>query len=104
MNNNDKDLQNLNDAGLEKRMEKKFEAWGNSIDQKGNAFEKKIPRPVNAFLDALCMSVLIAGAAWVFKKLSLINNMPSYMMLGIIFCAVFVISLLYRLLIKKPAK
>lgn len=68
-NNNDKDLQNLNDVELEKHMEKKFEAWGNNIDQKVNTFTKKIPRPVNAFLDALCISVLIAGAAWVFKKL-----------------------------------
>ena len=54
-NNNDKDLQDVNEAELEERMEKKCEAWGNSIDQKANAFTQKLPRPVNAFLDALCI-------------------------------------------------
>ena len=98
--NNDKDAQKAREAELEKRMEKKCEAWGNSIDQKVDSFEKRIPRPVNALLDAVCISVLIAGAAWGCKKLSLINNMPSYSTFGIIFCALFVISLIYRLLIK----
>ena len=101
--NNDKDAQKASDAELEKRIEKKCEAWGNSIDQKVDGFEKKIPRPVNALLDAVCISVLIAGATWGCKKLSLINNMPSFTTIGIIFCAIFVISLIYRLLI-KPKK
>lgn len=84
-----------------KEMEKKCEKWGENIEKKIGAFEKKLPKPANAFFDALCISVVIAGVAWLFVKFNWIGKMPSWTTLGIIFCALFVISLIYRLIIKK---
>ena len=102
--NDRKDLQNVSDrelkAELEQRVEKKYESWGKDVEGKISAFTRKIPKPVSAFLDALCICVIIAGGAWVFKKFNWINQMPSRTMLGIIFCAIFVISLIYRLIIE----
>lgn len=107
MNENDdakKDLKNASaaelESELEKRIEKKAEQWGSGVEKKIDNFEKKIPAPLNALGDAVCISVVIAAGAWVCKKLGWINDPPSLTALGITFVVVLVLSLIYRLLIK----
>ena len=103
--NQSKNLEEASDAELkselEKRIEKKFEAWGDSLEKKADSFEGKLPRPVNAIFDALCVSVVIAAALWAFKKFNWINNMPPWTTFVIIFLSLLVISLIYRFSIKK---
>lgn len=99
--NKNKDTENEPEAELEARLEKKWDAWGNRIDQTVNAFEKKIPRPVNALSDALCITVVVAAAAWILKKLHGISALPSWSTWGIVFAALFVVSLLYRMFFKR---
>lgn len=98
-NGNDK-----NENDFEKKIEQKCEAWGNNVDQKADAFVKSMPAPVNALLDAVCISVLLIGLAWVTEKFSSRDIMPTWNIFGIIFGAIFVISLLYRLVMKARKK
>jgi len=86
---------------LEKDIGKKCEEWGNNLDIKVKALEKKIPRPLNALLDALCITVIIALAAWAFTKAGWIGGMPSRKIFAIVFGSLLVLSLLYRLFIKS---
>lgn len=106
--NKNKDLQNVSDeeikAELEKRTEKKCGDWGRNIEKKFDNFESKVPKPINSFFDALCLSVIIAGLAWLFTKFKWISGMPSWLTFGIIFCIIFLISLIYRLIIKPKRK
>ena len=107
-NSNKKNLQNASDAELkseiEKRMENKCETWGSNIETKIDDFTGKLPAPVSTFLDALCISVSIAGVVWIFEKLNWINDILSWGRVSILFCSVLVISLIYRLLIKPRHK
>ena len=80
---------------------KKCEEWGDNLDIKVKALEKKIPRPLNALLDALCITVIIAVAAWACTKAGWIDGMPSRRIFAVVFCALYVLSLLYRLFIKS---
>jgi len=90
-----------NEKELGKVIEKKCEEWGDNLDIKVKALEKKIPRPLNALLDALCITVIIAVAAWACTKTGWIGGMPSRRIFAIAFCALFALSLLYRLFIKS---
>lgn len=85
------------------QIEKKCEAWGNNIEQKITDLEKRMPPPVNAFFDALCISVLLAVCAWIISRIGWIGSMPSGLVFTVIFGAIFVISLVFRLVI-KPGK
>ena len=84
----------------EQRLEQKCEAWGKGLDRQVDAWTKMIPPPVNALLDAICLTALLAGATLILKKLHWINDLPSGLLWGGIFGGLFGISLLCRLLIK----
>lgn len=81
-------------------IEKKAEDFGRNIEDKINTFEHKAPKPLNAFLDAVCISVCILGISWIIKKLKWTEGMIDWLTLGIIFCSIFAVSLVYRLIIK----
>ncbi|MFA7160383.1 MAG: hypothetical protein WC299_13870 [Kiritimatiellia bacterium] len=83
------------------RMEQKCEEWVKDIDNKADNFTRKMPPPVNALLDAVCLSVFLAGSAWLCRKLGWIEAMPSWTTLAILFGAIFALSLLIRLLVKN---
>ncbi|NLE68096.1 MAG: hypothetical protein GX608_11815 [Lentisphaerae bacterium] len=102
-NSNDKDAQKAGGAELAKEVEKKCEAWGENIDKKADALVKKLPPPVNALLDAVCMTVIFAGITWVLVRMNRLPVMPSWKTFGILAGAIFVVSLIYRLMI-KPKK
>jgi len=88
-------------AELEKREEAKWEKRGDDFGKKCDAAFAKLPRPLNSLFDALCLSVIIAFAAWIFTKFGWTGSMPSWGTFGIIFAAIFVLSLIYRYAIKS---
>lgn len=92
---------NTGEGKLGERMEQKCEAWVQDIDRKADNFTKKMPPPVNALLDAVCLSVFLAGSAWLCRKMGWIEDMPSWTTLAILFGAMFAVSLLIRLLVKN---
>jgi hypothetical protein len=80
---------------------KKCEEWGDNLEIKVGALEKKIPRPLNALLDALCITVIVAMATWACAKIGWIDSMPSLAAFAIVFCALFGLSVFYRLFMKS---
>ena len=86
---------------LEKRIEKKAEAWGNKLEEKCDTFEKKLPFWINALMDAACFTVFILLIIWIVKVLSWIADIPSIKIFILIFAAIFVASLVYRAVIKS---
>jgi len=99
--NCDNNARNAGEEKLGERMEKKCEDWVKDIDKKADSFTKKMPAPANAFLDALCLSILITVVIWICRKMGWIEYMPTWAMLGIVFGAIFAVSLLCRLLVKN---
>ncbi len=104
-NSNNKDLSKANDkelkVELEKRMEKKCGCWGEKIEKKFDALEKKIPPPLSALGDVLCLGAFILGALWLATKLNWLSKMPSWKILAVCFATIFIISLVYRLFFRK---
>ena len=99
------DSENVSDKALQQELEKraacKCEDWGRNIENKISNLEKKVPVPLNSFFDALCVSVIIAGGAWLAAKLNWITGMMVWSTLGVIFIVIYVISLWYRLIFRK---
>ena len=98
------DLQNASDdqleGELEKRMEQRAEEWGNNLEKKIKNVEKKIPKPISAFLDGVCLGVIILAVCWLMAKIGWIT-MPAWRTFGIIFVIIFLISLVYRYIFKS---
>ena len=98
------DLKKASDEDLERelenRMEKRWEERGEKIERKIDKAVGRLPRWLNSLLDAACITVVILIAAWIIAKLGWIAGMPSWRTFGIVFGSLFVLSLLYRYLIK----
>jgi hypothetical protein len=101
--NEDPGQANLNPAGdgepqgeLETNMEKRVEQWAETLEKKVDHLEKKIPKPLSALLDTLCLGALFIAAAWLMAKFGWIDRL-SWRTVGIAFGSIFVLSLVYRL-------
>lgn len=99
-----KDLKQASDeeleSELENRIEKKWEKHGEEMEKKIDSAVNKLPRPINALLDAVCITALIAGAMWIVMKIGWRGSFPPWSTFAILAGVVFVLSLIYRYFIK----
>lgn len=91
-------------AELEERMEEKWEQKGNELEKKIDTTMARLPRPVNALLDALCISLVIFAAAWTVTKLGWVTELPSWKLIATVFLTIFTLSMIYRFFIKSECK
>jgi hypothetical protein len=99
-----KDLKKASDeeleSELENRIEKRWEKLGEETEKKIDSAVSKLPRPISALLDAVCITAVIAGVMWVIMKIGWRGNFPSWSMFAILAGTVFALSLIYRYFIK----
>jgi hypothetical protein len=99
-----KDLKNVSDEELESeyehRVEEKWEKRGDELEKKIDKAVNRLPRPVNALLDAVCITAVIAGVMWVVMKIGWRGSFPPWSTFAMLAGAVFVLSLIYRYFIK----
>lgn len=88
-------------AEQERRLEQRAEQWGRDLEHKINRWERRIPRPVSALLDAVCLGLFLPAAGWLLARLGWVP-MPSGRMIFWICVAVFAASLAIRLFRPPP--
>ncbi len=89
------------ESELEQRIEKRAEEWGRNLEQKIDRLESRIPPPVSALLDVVCVGLLVLGACWLMARFGWIS-MPSRRAFLIVAVAIYVVSLGVRLRRKAP--
>ena len=99
-----KDLKRASDeeleSELEHRVEKKWEKRGEEMEKKIDSAVNKLPRPINALLDAACITAVIAGAMWVVMKIGWRGSFPGWSMFAVLAVTIFILSMIYRYFIK----
>jgi len=99
-----KDLKQASDEELEKelehRIEKKWEKRGEEIEKRIDSAASKLPKPISALLDAVCVTAGIAAVMWIIMKIGWRGSFPPWSTFAMLAVAVFVLSIIYRYFIK----